>query len=323
VRSRFDAVPEDEVRELLRTAWGVAAVEWEAVLEGAGAHHWSARGTDGRRWFVTCDDLATKPWLGVGHDAVFDRLRAAYDAAIGLQRGGLTAVVAPIPSRSQRSAERLDDRHSLAVFEHVDGRPGRWGDPVSAEETHQIVEVLAALHRSAVSGPEPAVRGLDVPGRAALLAVLDELDHRGVVAAWIAELDRIAAGMATRPHARVITHGEPHPGNLIWTVAGPRLVDWDTVAVGPPERDLWMLTAIDPTAAGRYRDLTGTTLDEDLLAAFHLLWAVTDVAAYAAQLSLPHRGSADDEQAREILAEILDGALPEPYGPAAARPLSP
>jgi spectinomycin phosphotransferase len=29
----------------------------------------------------------------------------------------------------------------------------------------------------------------------------------------------------------VVTHGEPHPGNLIQTSAGLVLIDWDTVAV--------------------------------------------------------------------------------------------
>jgi thiamine kinase-like enzyme len=37
----------------------------------------------------------------------------------------------------------------------------------------------------------------------------------------------------------VITHGEPHPGNLLRTRAGLRLIDWDMTALARPERDLW------------------------------------------------------------------------------------
>ena len=38
-----------------------------------------------------------------------------------------------------------------------------------------------------------------------------------------------------------MTHGEPHAGNVMRTDEGRLLVDWDTVALAPPERDLWML----------------------------------------------------------------------------------
>ena len=37
----------------------------------------------------------------------------------------------------------------------------------------------------------------------------------------------------------VITHGEPHPGNLLRTLTGLRLIDWDMIALARPERDLW------------------------------------------------------------------------------------
>jgi aminoglycoside phosphotransferase (APT) family kinase protein len=36
-----------------------------------------------------------------------------------------------------------------------------------------------------------------------------------------------------------LTHGEPHPGNVIGTDDGWLLVDWDTAAIAQPERDLW------------------------------------------------------------------------------------
>src|SRR4029077_13351490 len=79
----------------------------------------------------------------------------------------------------------------------------------------------------------------------------------------------------------VITHGEPHPGNIIRVApnadadglaaaddaaagatggAGPAsgaimLIDWDTVGLAPPERDLWM--AAHQTRAGRPRATGG------------------------------------------------------------------
>jgi spectinomycin phosphotransferase len=337
VRSRFDAVPEAAVRQLVRDGWGVDALEWGEVLEGGGAHHWSAVDADGHRWFVTCDDLATKPWLGEDHDTVFAHLLIAYGTAIDLRDGGLDAVVAPIRSRSHQPAARLDDRHSIAVFEHVDGMPGRWGRPASPDDARQVVALLAALHHLPVTTPTLATRDLDVAGRAAFDAALEAVDqrwdggplseparqllgrHLDVITTWLADLDRLAAETALAPAVRVVTHGEPHPGNLIWTASGLRLLDWDTVAVARPERDMWMIASVDATAAEHYRSLTGTTLDEELLVAFRRLWAVTDVAAFAAQLRAPHGGNIDDERALRAVADLLAGGEPDPYGPGGAN----
>ena len=36
-------------------------------------------------------------------------------------------------------------------------------------------------------------------------------------------------------------HGDCHPGNILWTDAGPHFVDFDDCLTGPPIQDLWML----------------------------------------------------------------------------------
>jgi aminoglycoside phosphotransferase (APT) family kinase protein len=38
---------------------------------------------------------------------------------------------------------------------------------------------------------------------------------------------------------RVLTHGEPHGANVLLGEGGLSLVDWDTVGIAEPERDLW------------------------------------------------------------------------------------
>src|SRR5262249_58929057 len=58
----------------------------------------------------------------------------------------------------------------------------------------------------------------------------------------LALADRLRADAEARGVRSVVTHGEPHSGNIVQTSDGPVLVDWDTVALAPPERDLWMLT---------------------------------------------------------------------------------
>src|SRR5438270_624686 len=81
-------LPVDDLASVVRREWRLAVGRLDDVPEGGGAYHWVARATDGRRWFVTCDDLDTKPSLGTDRDAVFAGLRAAYGAAIGLPPAG-------------------------------------------------------------------------------------------------------------------------------------------------------------------------------------------------------------------------------------------
>lgn len=48
---------------------------------------------------------------------------------------------------------------------------------------------------------------------------------------------------AVDPAARLRLHGDCHPGNLLWTDAGPHFVDLDDARMGPAVQDLWMLAA--------------------------------------------------------------------------------
>jgi Ser/Thr protein kinase RdoA (MazF antagonist) len=45
-------------------------------------------------------------------------------------------------------------------------------------------------------------------------------------------------------------HGDCHPGNILWTDAGPHFVDFDDCLMGPAIQDLWMLLS------GERRDMT-------------------------------------------------------------------
>ena len=56
------------------------------------------------------------------------------------------------------------------------------------------------------------------------------------------EYDSLAADVASLDDAWVVTHGEPHSGNFIASPDGAmHFVDWDTVRLGPRERDLAIL----------------------------------------------------------------------------------
>lgn len=57
---------------------------------------------------------------------------------------------------------------------------------------------------------------------------------------------RLDAAIAARleaigPVRQLRLHGDCHPGNVLWTDAGPHFVDFDDARTGPAVQDLWML----------------------------------------------------------------------------------
>jgi spectinomycin phosphotransferase len=332
VRSRLERVAENAIRDAVTQGWGLEVDELRYLPEGGGAYHWIAHADDGQRWFVTCDDLDSKPWLGKDRDTVFDGLGAAYGAAMDLRVAGCAFVVTPIAAVSGAPAQRVDDRHTVAVFDYVDGEPGQWGRPLAPRVLDELVTMLAWLHRTTPAVRTLARRGLEVPGRDDLEEALSDLGrpwhggplsegarrelamHVEVVLRSLADLDRFAIGENETVDELVVTHGEPHPGNIIRTANGLVLVDWDTVALARPERDLWMLANANEDIIAVYRDLTGVRLDRDALRVYRLLWALTDVAAFTIQLRREHRRDADAAGALRGLRSILNGREPCPYG---------
>jgi hypothetical protein len=88
----------------------------------------------------------------------------------------------------------------------------------------------------------------------------------------------------------VVTHGEPHGENVVWTPTGPVLVDCGELRLAPPERDLVVL---------------GSAGDEELASLYRRRWVLAEIAEYADRLSRPHGDDAEDRRAREELARNL------------------
>jgi len=62
-------------------------------------------------------------------------------------------------------------------------------------------------------------------------------------------LDAVRAAFARAGDvARIRLHGDCHPGNILWTDAGPHFVDFDDARGGPAMQDLWMLLSGDAEA---------------------------------------------------------------------------
>jgi spectinomycin phosphotransferase len=306
VRAAPDGLDVSAVVAALRTGWGCEAAEVEYAPVGGGSYHWQVRDVRGGRVFVTVDDLDQKAWLGDTRDASFDGLTDAFDTAAELAVHGLSFVVAPLRTRDGAPLVRLDDRYSLAVFPFVEGTPGEWGGYATDADRLAVVELVAAVHSMAVAA-RPV--GLELSGREHLDAALRDLalpwtggplaeptrEAMRVVAPALVDLLALADDFRSEAEARgvhsVVTHGEPHSGNIVHTSAGPVLVDWDTVALAPPERDLWMLAGDGMKAL--YEERSGLPVNDAALEYFRLSWDLKDLAEYLSVLRAPHVENVD------------------------------
>ena len=76
----------------------------------------------------------------------------------------------------------------------------------------------------------------------------------------------------------MITHGEPHAGNVMRSGDVTYLIDWDTAAIALPERDLWLLVDHGNADALRlYESRTGHAVDHEALALYRLRWKVEEL----------------------------------------------
>jgi spectinomycin phosphotransferase len=297
VRATPENLDAGSVVDALRSGWDFDAAAADYAAVGAGSYHWAVEDKTGRRAFVTVDDLGQKAWLGDTRDAAFAGLRSAFDTALALRESGLEFVIAPMPTREGESVRRLDPQYAIALFPFVEGEPGEFGNYEDGDR-EAILAMLAELHRSSVAvAGSLRIAGLTIPGRRHLEAALVDLDEtwtggplsepaREAVRDSASELtellslaDRLAAEAEERGVASVVTHGEPHAANIMRTTEGRVLVDWDTVAIAPPERDLWMLADDDQHDAA--------------LDFFRLTWDLKDLAEYLNVVRSPHQENDD------------------------------
>jgi spectinomycin phosphotransferase len=158
-----------------------------------------------------------------------------YEAARVLEReAGLSFVVGPLRSLGGSVIVRLADRFSVAVFPFVHGASGQWGDPLDRPSRDALIRTLASLH-GAVLAPDLHLtwRPFAASPRPALTAAFDDLrrrweggpfseparhalaGHAGSVERWLERLDALADRLQATDDKAVVTHGEPHPGNLM------------------------------------------------------------------------------------------------------------
>ena len=316
------ARPQDLDEERLLRAlgeWRIHATSLEYAPVGFGDHHWIVLGDAGGKWFLTVADLELKG--GRDANAALRNLRGAMDTAASLRdEGHLDFVVAPLRTAGGQTVRRLGPRYALSVFPFVEGSTGDADRPWASRDRGAVLELLAALHRQAPPVSVP-VLDLGLSMRGLLESALDGAvrwgsgpfaepartllsRHSPAIRRRVKEFDRLVEELGRGGGAPVLTHGEPHPGNLLRREGRYLLVDWDTVGLAPPERDLWSV-AQSPEDLERYAEAAGRTANAAALTFYRLRWDLEEVCGYIDWFRAPHERSLDTEQAWQELREVV------------------
>jgi len=317
----------------LAAGWGLRGAAPAYVPEGGGSHHWRLDGDDGRPWFVTADDLDGKDWLGSTRESVFSGLGHALATAAALRdAAGLDFVLAPVAAGDGGLLHHLGDHYAVSVYPFVDGHSYPFG-PYPDAMRDAVLDLIAALHRATPEVRDLAPRHvLRVAGWADLDAFLREperawdggpfaagahglmLAHAQDLAWLTAAFGRLAgATAAARAAEPVITHGEPHPANLLSAGGRLLLIDWDTAGLAPPERDLSLIIGESGEGADRYHEAAGRAHDPAVLTLYRARWYLDDLASAVRLFRRPHSSTADTERWFDGLAPRL-ARLPEWLG---------
>jgi Ser/Thr protein kinase RdoA (MazF antagonist) len=142
------------------------------------------------------------------------------------------------------------DGFRFAVYPRQGGHAPELEDPQTLERVGRFIGRIHALGIVRPFETRPAIdpRTFGTEPREWLVA-------HGMVPvelrpAWTAVVDQAleaveAAWARANPIRSLRLHGDCHPGNILWTDAGPHFVDFDDARNGPAIQDLWMLLSGD------------------------------------------------------------------------------
>lgn len=321
-----DLAPE-RLYQVLADGWRIRSASLEYVPEGGGAYHWKVTDQRGEKCFVTVDDLDDKDWLGQTRQAVIEGLGRALSTAAALGRdAGLEFVVAPLAtSGGGEHLRRLDDRYTVSVFPYLAGRSHPFGPYRDERLRDKALDMIAALHKSTPAVRDRAPRHVpSFTGRGDLDAFLLDpgvpwdggpfsepardllVPCTGDVAQLTRRFDHLVDLTAAARAHEVITHGEPHPANLMSTDGRLHLIDWDTVALAPPERDLSLIVAASGEGIDRYQKATGHAVEPAVITLYQVRWYLDDLASAVRMFRNRHRDTTDTRRWWNGLAPRLE-----------------
>jgi hypothetical protein len=177
------------------------------------------------------------------------------------------------------------------------GQSFEWGEFGTPGQRYAVLDLVIALHTApeALRGGAPVddfaiahrdelesslhgAEDVDDLGPYARPAADLLVEYAAPVRRLLARYDALVSTARTEPSRMVLTHGEPHPGNTMRAGDDWLLIDWETVLLAPPERDLWIVSAGADAVLRAYADATGVTALAPMLELYRIRWHLDDIS---------------------------------------------
>jgi spectinomycin phosphotransferase len=309
----------DVVGRVLADYWRLDDVRLEYAPVGFGSYHWFVEAPT-RRAIVTLDGYAG---IGARSDgaAIAERVKRAAELAYRLAGAGLEFVRGPVLTvDSDAFAEAEVGVFTLWPF--LSGRSTLDGKYEDSDDRRAVLAVLAELHTFSPESANVGAETFEIGGRVFLEAVVESpgeawgpgpygerarrlvMEHGTAIDGLLRHYDVLATSTPPRSDW-VITHGEPHTANVVFTHAGPVLIDWDTVKVAPRERDLWMVVNGEEDVEHPYRAATGHSPRREMLQLYVAQWELSELAGYFGLFHGSHHDGPDADVAWAALNDYL------------------
>lgn len=158
-------------------------------------------------------------------------------------------VIAPILDDSGR-ALRHHENYRFTLYPRRGGRAPELDDPEHLEQLGRFIGRIHALGTTKAfeHRPQLDIESFAIKPRAYilenqwipqhLLAAYESITHD-----LIAQVKQNFEQAGKVQNIRL--HGDCHPSNILWTDAGPHIVDFDDARMGPAIQDLWMFLSGD------------------------------------------------------------------------------
>lgn len=216
-----------------------------------------------------------------------------------LQEQGITAVVAPLPTRSAALWTRLKD-WTVLVYPFLEGEtsltgmtPAQWQETGTIfQQIHQTPLPLGGFASLRHETFDPSaymewvqtfethhLQALREDSAAARVLLASWVAHQATIHTAITTLEKLAAVLKGHPLPSVICHADLHPANLLRDPAGHVFViDWDEVMLAAKERDFIFVRG--PHAEAFWEGYGGQELDWTAMT--YYLWerVVQDLIEY-------------------------------------------
>ena len=92
---------------------------------------------------------------------------------------------------------------------------------------------------------------------------------------------------------------------MIAAPGGLALVDWDSVLLAPPERDLWDMADHDESVLDSYASAAGVEIDHDALSLYRMWYDLAEIGGYLSLFRGPHSETADTAESWSNLQHFL------------------